>query len=59
MPAIAETDVFSALPADVRAAVLACAAVLERLDNEGQRIAVAVLMSAVRLGEIDVRRRPH
>jgi hypothetical protein len=52
VPVLADSHVFARLPASVQDAVLVCAVVLERLDDADQRLAVAVLMSAAKLGEL-------
>jgi hypothetical protein len=60
MPVLADSDIFARLPVEVQDAVLICANVLQRLDDEDQRIAVAVLMAAAKLGELRPgERRPH
>jgi hypothetical protein len=50
-------DIINRLPAEVRAAVLACLNELSALDLEGWRIAVACLLAEFQLAEFRAQRR--
>jgi hypothetical protein len=59
MPALADNAIVNRLEPETRDAILICAAPIARLSNEEQRTAVAVLMAAVKLGELRVAERTH
>jgi hypothetical protein len=59
MPALVDHPVLDRLDPPTRDAVLICAAALGRLGDEEQRVAVSILMVAVKLGELRVVERTH
>jgi hypothetical protein len=59
MIALVDDPVVNRLPPEARDAVLACAAMLADLSDENRRIVVAVLMAAIKLGEIERFPRLH
>jgi hypothetical protein len=57
MSALADNAIVNRLEPATRDAILICAAAIARLEDEDQRVAIAVLMAAVRLGELRVAQR--
>jgi hypothetical protein len=50
MHALVSNDVFARLPPEVQDAVLICAVAIARLEEADQRVAIAYLMAAIKLG---------
>jgi hypothetical protein len=59
MPTDVADAIVNRLDPEVAAAVLSCADVLVCLTEQDQRMAVAILMTAVRLGELEHLPRSH